>query len=86
MSAVASVSSLFDHAHWTSFAADDASDVRGTHLGIRLTARERRRLREVARRFPAMPESAIARIALLAGLDVVERDGIPAPRDERDGS
>lgn len=57
------------------------SDVRATHLGIRLTAKERKRLREVARRFAGMPESAVARIALLAGLDVLERDGIPGSRD-----
>jgi hypothetical protein len=63
-----------------------ASDVRGTHLGIRLTSKERKRLRDVARRFPAIPESAIARIALLAGLDVVERDGIPAPAEDDDAS
>jgi hypothetical protein len=63
-----------------------ASDVRGTHLGIRLTAKERKRLREVARRFPAIPESAVARLALLAGLDALERDGIPALKAERDGS
>jgi hypothetical protein len=56
-------------------------EVRATHLGIRLTAKERKRLRDVARRFPAIPESAIARIALLAGLDAIERDGIPAPTD-----
>jgi hypothetical protein len=56
-----------------------ATEVRGTHLGIRLTAKERKRLRDVARRFPAIPESAIARLALRAGLDAIERDGIPAP-------
>lgn len=54
------------------------SEVRGTHLGIRLTAKERKRLRDVARRFPAIPESAVARLALLAGLDALERDGIAA--------
>lgn len=53
------------------------SEVRATHLGIRLTAKERKRLREVARRFPTIPESAIARLALLAGLNTLERDGIP---------
>jgi hypothetical protein len=63
-----------------------ASEVRGTHLGLRLTVKERKRLRDVARKFPAIPESAVARLALLAGLDVLERDGIPAPRDEDDGS
>lgn len=57
------------------------SEVRGTHLGIRLTSKERKRLRDVARRFAGMPESAVARVALLAGLDVLERDGIPAARD-----
>lgn len=54
------------------------SEVRATHLGIRLTTKERKRLREVARRFGAIPESAVARLALHAGLDVLERDGIPA--------
>ena len=53
-----------------------ASDVRGTHLGIRLTAKERKRLHDVAKRFPAIPESVVARFALLAGLDAIERDGI----------
>ena len=31
-----------------------ASDVRGTHSGIRPTAKERKRLRDVARRFPTI--------------------------------
>ena len=53
-----------------------ASDVRGTHLGIRLTAKERKRLHDVARKFPEIPESAVARLALLAGLDALERDGL----------
>lgn len=53
-----------------------ASDVRGMHLGIRLTAKERKRLRDVAKKFPAMPESAVARIALLAGLESIEREGV----------
>lgn len=53
-----------------------ASEVRGTHLGIRLNAAERKRLRDVARRYPVMPASSIARIALLLGLAAIERDGI----------
>ena len=59
-----------------------ASEVRGTHLGIRLTAKERKRLRDVARRFPAIPESAVARLALLAGLAALERDGLAAAGDD----
>ena len=59
-----------------------ASAVRGTHLGIRLTAKERKRLRDVAKGFPAFAESAIARLALLAGLDALERDGIKLGGDD----
>ena len=58
-----------------------ASEVRGTHLGIRLTTKERKRLRDVAARFPMISESVVARLALLAGLDAIERDGIPAATD-----
>lgn len=57
-----------------------ASEVRGIHLGIRVTKQERKRLTEVAERFPMMGESAIARLALLLGLDALERDGIPAAK------
>lgn len=57
-----------------------ASDVRGVHLGIRVTKQERKRLTEVAERFPMMGESTIARIALMVGLDALERDGIPAAK------
>lgn len=57
------------------------SEVRAAHLGIRLTSKERKRLRDVARLFPAIPESAVARLALLAGLDALERDGIPVNHD-----
>jgi hypothetical protein len=53
-----------------------ARDVRGTHLGIRLTGKERKRLSDVARRFPGLPESYIAREALLRGLALVEAEGL----------
>jgi hypothetical protein len=56
------------------------SDRRDTHLGIRVTEKERKRLANVAKAYPGMPESALARIALMVGLDVIERDGIPAPK------
>lgn len=56
------------------------SEVRGTTLGIRLTEKERKRLREVAKRFP-LPEGVVARLALFAGLEVLEREGIPAAED-----
>lgn len=56
-----------------------ATDRRETHLGVRLTAKERKRLRDVAKRFPEIAESAVARLALLAGLDALERDGIRLP-------
>jgi hypothetical protein len=53
-----------------------ASERREEHLGIRLTVKERKRLHDVAKRFPTIPESAVARLALLAGLDALERDGL----------
>jgi hypothetical protein len=52
------------------------SERRETHLGIRLTEKERKHLAKVAKRFPSMGESAVARHALLKGLEVIERDGI----------
>lgn len=55
-----------------------SSEKRETHLGIRLTDAERKRLANVAKRFP-IPESAVARIALLKGLEAIERDGINLP-------
>ncbi len=56
-----------------------ATDRRETHLGIRLTEKERARLAKVAKRFATMPESAVARIALMKGLEVIEREGITLP-------
>lgn len=49
---------------------------REAHLGIRLTEAEQKRLNEVAKLFPTMPKSQLVRVALMAGLDAVERDGI----------
>lgn len=56
---------------------------RERHLGIRLTDAEAKRLAEVSKLFPDMPKSALVRFALMAGLAVVEREGInvaPKPR------
>lgn len=54
------------------------SEKRETHFGLRLTTAERKRVATVAKRFP-IPESAVARIALLKGLDAIEREGITLP-------
>lgn len=59
------------------------SERRDTHLGIRVTEKERKRLATVAKAYPGMAESALARIALMVGLDVIARDGIPPVRGER---
>jgi hypothetical protein len=55
------------------------SDARGEYLALRLTKDERKELTRVAKRFPAMVESAVARIALLEGLKVLEAQGIKLP-------
>ena len=60
----------------TMAAKKKAIDRRALTLGIRLTEKERARLAKVAKRFATMPESAVARIALMKGLEVLERDGI----------
>ena len=52
------------------------SEVRGTHLGVRLTRDESKHLDEVARLFPAVPKSTLVRLAILRGLDVIRREGI----------
>lgn len=53
-----------------------ASERREAMLTIRLTDAEQRRLNEVAKLFPTLPKSQLVRVALMAGLDAVERDGI----------
>ena len=50
------------------------------NFGIRLNERERARVAEVAERFPFLTETAIARIALMQGLDGLEKNGIPATK------
>lgn len=51
-----------------------ASEVRGVHLAMRLTDAERARLAKVAARFELLGESTVARVAMLLGLDAIERD------------
>lgn len=51
-----------------------ASEVRGVHLAMRLTDAERARLAKVASRFELLGESTVARVAMLLGLDAIERD------------
>lgn len=61
-----------------------ASERREAHLGIRLTDAEQKRLSDVAKLFPTMPKSQLVRVALMAGLDAIERDGITlAPQKPR---
>lgn len=55
------------------------SERRDTRLGIRLTAKERKTLARVAKRFAPMDESAVARHALMRGLEVIESEGIAVP-------
>lgn len=52
------------------------SERREEHLGIRLTEAEQKRLADVVRLFPTHAKSIVVRAALMAGLDVIERDGI----------
>ncbi len=56
-----------------------ASERRENHLGIRLTTQEAKRLRTVGKAYPSLAKSDLARIALLKGLDLIERDGITLP-------
>ncbi len=61
-----------------------ASERREAMLNIRLTDAEQKRLNDAARLFPAMTKSQLVRVALMAGLDVIEREGITlAPQKPR---
>jgi hypothetical protein len=51
-------------------------DRRETTLALRLTQEESDRVKEVAQRFPFAPVSAIARVALMKGLAIIEKEGI----------
>jgi hypothetical protein len=52
------------------------SEIRGTHLGVRLTREEAKHLDEVARLFPAVSRSTLIRLAIVRGLAVIRREGI----------
>ena len=52
------------------------ADKREEHLGIRLSLAEEKRLAEVVKLFPTYAKSVVVRAALMAGLDVIEREGI----------
>lgn len=56
------------------------STARTEHLGVRLTTVERARVANVARRFAEdLSESTVVRLALMRGLDLIEREGITLP-------
>jgi len=54
---------------------------RHVHLAIRLTTEEHERLGEVAGRYPSIPESTFARLALFTGIDSIAASGIPVPKN-----
>lgn len=67
----------------TDMASKRKSERRDDYLAVRLTDAERKRLQEVVRLFPDHTQAVVVRAALMAGLAVVERDGItiaPKPR------
>ena len=56
---------------------DDAPRI---NFGIRLNTDERARLAEVAGLFPFLTDTSVARIALMQGLDLLEKNGIPVAK------
>lgn len=67
----------------TTVATKKKSERREEQLAIRLTEAESKRLAHVVSLFPASTKSTVVRAALLAGLDVVERQGITIAPSKR---